>query len=311
MGVRDLTVVTTSYNSENTILAFIDQTSRAVAEIGLANWELIIVDDGSMDSSVELINQRILEGAPITLIELSRNWGQTPAIRTGLEHAKGNTVFLIDSDLEEDPALLKVFYTEFFASSHDMIFGRQKKRRGGFLEVISGIAFYKLFRFLTGVNQPDNIMTVRIMSTRFVKSLLLFKEFNLNLGAVWSFVGFSTEQLLIDKPRKWKTNYNWSGKLVLAIRALVSHSSIPLTTLAILGYIFSGIAFLLSIYWVLVFVITGAESGFTTVAVSIWLLGGFTSLTVSTLALYIGSIYDEVKHRPHSIIKQISRQKGV
>jgi putative glycosyltransferase len=187
-----------------------------------------------------------------------------------------------------------------------MIYGRQKKRRGGALEVISGIVFYKTFRFITGVNQPDNIMTIRIMIKRFVESLLLFREFNLNLGAVWSFVGFSTDEIFIEKPRKWRSNYNWSGKLLLAIRALVSYSSAPLSVLAILGYVFSGIAFLLSLYWILQFLFTGSESGFTTIAVSIWLLGGFTSLTVATLALYAGSIYDEVKKRPHSVIRQIS-----
>ncbi len=307
MSSPELSVVTTTFNSEKTILSFIESTVQSVAELEVANWELVIVDDGSSDASVDIIKQFASGGIPITLIELSRNWGQTPAIRTGLEHAKGGVIFLIDSDLEEDPFLLKAFYNDFYVHDCDMIFGRQKKRRGGVLEVWSGMLFYIIFRKLTGVRQPDNILTVRIMSRRFVESLLMYREFNLNLGAVWSIMGFSSRHMYVDKPRKWKTNYNWSKKVSLAIRAIVSYSSTPLAVLAFFGFTFAGVAFFFSIYWILSFLFAGAAAGFTTLVVSIWILGGFTALTVSTIALYVGSIFDEAKNRPHSIVKEITR----
>ena len=123
-----ISVVTTSYNSSNHINEFIERISNIFANKSFA-YEIIIVDDGSTDNSLDIIKNSQLNFANIILIELSRNFGHHPAIRCGLEHANGDLIYLIDSDLEEEPELFDEFYKELKVKDLDLVFGQQEFRK--------------------------------------------------------------------------------------------------------------------------------------------------------------------------------------
>ena len=121
----------------------------------------------------------------INIIDLSRNFGHHKALMTGLSYSKGELIFLIDSDLEEDPKLLEVFLNQMKLNKADVIYGVQKKRQGGFFGKISGEFYYRFFNFISKINFPRNVLTVRLMNRKYVDSLLLFKESELYLIGIW------------------------------------------------------------------------------------------------------------------------------
>src|SRR5262249_19506384 len=137
---------------------------------------IILVNDGSSDHSLDLAVKLTEEDKHVLVVDLSRNFGHHKAMMTGLAHSRGEQVFLIDSDLEEDPLWLLSFAEQMKREQCDLLYGVQKKRKGGWFEQLTGTLFYKTFRFFTGVDQPNNITTARLMTRRYVEALLLHKE---------------------------------------------------------------------------------------------------------------------------------------
>src|SRR5262249_22005503 len=127
------------------------------------DYEIIFVNDGSPDNALNIAIALYENDDQVRIIDLSRNFGHHKAIMTGLAHARGSLVFLIDSDLEEEPELLGKFYNEIHNSGADVVYGVQRTRKGGFFERISGSIFYRIFNWLSIYPIPQNLITVRLM----------------------------------------------------------------------------------------------------------------------------------------------------
>lgn len=306
----DLSVVTTSYNSENHIEEFLERLEDSIDSIGIKRWEIIIVDDGSSDRST-LVILNYLRRYPMELVVLSRNWGHAEAIREGLSRASGHMVFLIDSDLEEKPEWLLPMWKKKTELNCDVVFGVQAKRRGGFLEKLTGFVYYRSFRLFTGIKQPINHLTLRLMSRDYVSQLNQYKENELNLGATWASMGFNQVPLEFEKPRLRKSTYRTSKKISLFLGAIISHTRAPLNAVAVLGVFFSGISFVVGAYWVLTFFLNRPMDGFTSIITSIWLLGGVITLSLSVVAIYLGRVFEQVKSRPIALVKKVHSSRNL
>jgi putative glycosyltransferase len=297
-------VVTTTFNSAETLEPFLERVRNSVEAMNVREWELIVVDDGSVDNSVEVL-RRNSGKFPMKAIILSKNWGHSSAIRIGLREARGELVFLIDSDLEESPEWLEEMSVVLRDEGLDAVFGVQKSRRGGLLEKLSGFIFYRTFRFFSGVAQPDNILTIRLMKKRFVEAFNEFTEVNLNLGATWSSIGFEVKELAFSKPRLWKTRYSIASRLRIFLWAIVNYSSKLLYLNGVLGAIGGLLSVFVSVYWVVNFLAFGALEGFTSLAVAIWLLGGLILWVSGIASLYLAQIQLQTKQRPLGIVREI------
>ena len=171
-----LSIVTTLYKSSPYIDEFYARISKEAQKI-TDDYEIIFVDDGSPDDSLQKAVALYEKDSKVKVIELSRNFGHHKAIMTGLSHAKGEFVFLIDSDLEEEPELLGKFWEELHKEKElDVVFGVQESRKGGWFEKWSGEMFYKVFNYFSGVKIPKNFLTVRLMKQNYVKNLTSFQE---------------------------------------------------------------------------------------------------------------------------------------
>ena len=152
----DLSIVTTMYYSASYLEEFYNRITTTAGKIA-DDYEIIFVNDGSPDNSLDLAISFYERDDRVRVIDLSRNFGHHKAIMTGLSHAKGEVVFLIDCDLEEDPELLGKFYDELKCSDADVIYGVQQARKGGFVEKISGNIFYWMFNLLSSYPVPTNL----------------------------------------------------------------------------------------------------------------------------------------------------------
>jgi putative glycosyltransferase len=303
-----LSIIGTLYQSAPYIYEFYERSCKAARALVGEDFEIILVNDGSPDNSVELAIELHNKDARVVVVDLSRNFGHHKAIMTGLAQACGEYVFLIDSDLEEEPEWLISFKEQMLREHSDVVYGIQGERKGGAFERVTGSVFYKLFRALTGINQPNNIVTARLMSRRYVQALLSHQERELNIGGLWIITGFKQATQLVRKRSTSPTTYTLSGKFSHLVNAVTSFSSLPLVYTFYSGLLIS-ISALLFIFYLFVryFFISSPPSGYTSLIASIWLFAGLIIFFLGVQGVYISKIFFEVKQRPNTIIRQIHR----
>jgi putative glycosyltransferase len=303
-----LSIVATLYQSAPYIQEFYDRSCRAAAALVGDEFEIILVNDGSPDNSVELAVEIHKKDARVVVVDLSRNFGHHKAMMTGLAAATGEHVFLIDSDLEEEPEWLLAFSQQMLHEGSDVVYGIQGERKGGTFERITGSVFYKLFRTLTGINQPNNIVTARLMTRRYVQALLSHQERELNIGGLWIITGFKQARQLVRKHATSPTTYTIAGKFGHLVNAVTSFSSLPLVYTFYSGLLISLTALLFIAYlFIRFFFISTPPSGYTSLIASIWLFSGLIIFFLGVQGIYISKIFSEVKQRPYTIVRQVYR----
>lgn len=167
-----LSIVATLYQSAPYINEFYARASAAARQLAGEDFEIVLVNDGSPDNSLDLAIRLSEQDSHVVVVDLSRNFGHHKAMMTGLEYARGDLIFLIDSDLEEEPEWLLGFYEQMKQERCDVAYGVQKRRKGNWFERWSGQWFYRFFRALTGLALPENVVTTRLMTRRYVDALL-------------------------------------------------------------------------------------------------------------------------------------------
>lgn len=307
-----LSIVATLYQSAPYIAEFHRRASATAKTMVGEDYEIILVNDGSPDNSLELAVELTELDSHVTVVDLSRNFGHHKAMMTGLSYASGDQTFLLDSDLEEDPEWLLPFNAQMDSEGCDVVFGIQAKRKGDFVERISGWAFYRLFRMLTGIPQPNNVATARLMSRRYVNALISHKETELNIGGLWVVTGFKQAQQVIQKHSTSPTTYSLSRKFGHLVNAITSFSSLPLVftfyaglTISISATVY--IAYLIFLY---LFVASPPE-GYTSIVASIWLFSGLIIFFLGVQGIYLSKIFSEVKQRPYTIIRHVYKRRLV
>lgn len=299
-----LSIVTTLFNSSNHIEEFYTRVKKTVGIVEHDSFEIIFVDDGSSDDSASLAAALAQSDPNVVLVEFSRNFGHHQAIMAGLKRATGDYVYLLDSDLEEEPEWLLDFWNMLKDTKSEVVFGVQKKRKGGVIERITGNLYYLILNLLSEVKFPKNLVTARLMSRDYVDAVLLFTERHSSIGIFYAYAGFKQTPLEVDKKSLSKSSYSFFRKLNLALRGFANTSSRPLTFVFFLGLIIATLTFIIFISLFLRQLFYGYNiNGWTSLMlVNLFTLG--LIMTVNGLiGLYVGSIFEEVKRRPRYIVK--------
>lgn len=306
-----LSIVATLYQSAPYITEFHQRASAAAKKLVGENYEIVLVNDGSPDNSLDLAVQLTESDNHVVVVDLSRNFGHHKAMMTGLANAEGKHVFLIDSDLEEEPEWLIGFSEQMANDKSDIVYGIQEQRKGGFFERWSGQWFYRCFNALTELNLPKNAVTARLMTRRYVNALLLHDEREVFMAGLCFITGYKQTYHIIRKYSSSVTTYTLRKKLSLLINSVTSFSNMPLKSIFYSGIVISLIAVACVTYLVINWAFLNKPlSGWTSVMASIWLLGGLVMSSVGVVGIYLSKIFSETKRRPYTIIRQIyGRQK--
>jgi putative glycosyltransferase len=304
-----LSIVSTLYNSSATVDAFV-RRSCAVGEALYPNaFEIILVDDGSTDDSLNKAIGLCPQYPQLAIVELSRNFGHHNALREGLQHAKGELIWLLDSDLEEAPELLPEFLNQLESNNLDVVIGVQKSRKGGWRERFFGGWFWRIFNKLTDAQVPEDVSTARLMRRHVVEALLLYRESAFFFSGIQSLAGFKTTTLSFEKKSKGYSAYTLRKRTALMLNAVTSFSSKPLLYILAIGVgisclaVFSGMVLLLR-KWVFQ---VDFQTGWTSLILSIWFLSGVLMMMTGILGLYISKLFQEVKQRPNVIVRRVYR----
>jgi len=293
------------YYSAPHLKEFYERISKAAQKI-TADYEIIFVNDGSPDDSLDIAVALHEKDSRVTVVDLSRNFGHHRAMMTGLSYAHGEKVFLIDCDLEEEPELLGTLHDKFKAEDCDVVYGVQEARRGGTFERISGDLFYNIINIISEIDLPKNIFTARLMSARYVKSLVKHKEREIYIDGLWHLTGYTQIPVYVNKHSKSTSTYSLRKKLALCVNAITSFSDTPLIFIFYTGVFISSISALYILYLFIRKVFSGVDiSGWTSLIVSVWFLGGLTIFFIGIIGIYLSKIFIETKQRPYAIIRAV------
>ena len=301
----DLSIVTTLYYSAPYLDEFYARL-RATAEGLAVNFEIVLVNDGSPDDSLQKAIALHRRDKRVKVIDLSRNFGHHKAMMTGLTHACGELVFLVDSDLEEEPELLETFYRKLKATEVDVVFGVQQRRKGGLFERVSGAMFFRVFNALSTHPIPPNLITARLMTRKYVKALVQHRERETMIAGLWTITGFKQVSLPVAKHLKTSSTYDLRRKVSQLVNAITSFSSKPLDMIFYLGCVILFFSIIAAVDLIIRKLFFGALlQGWASLIVSVWLLGGLTIFCLGVIGIYLSKIFIEVKQRPYAIVKEV------
>ena len=309
MNNPHLSIVTTLYKSERFLDAFVTQCQEALAVIHCDNYELIFVNDGSPDNSLDTVLKLKETNNRIVAVDLSRNFGHHYAIMAGLAYSTGDYVFLIDCDLEVPPTHIPSFYNRLKEEKDcDVVYGVQEKRKGSFIERTIGGLFYNFFNSLTDTRIPENLLTERIMSRRYVDELVQMGDKNIFMAGMMQWIGFKQIPITIKKGlRDGESTYTLGKRLSLSMQAITSFSSYPLVMLFRFGFLISILSVMTGAYFLIKKLIYPeiVLSGFTFLIVVLLFSVGIIISSLGILGIYIDKLFNQTKNRQTFIVKHI------
>ena len=302
-----LSVVSTMYRSAPYIAEFHRRIAAAASAV-TSDYEIVLVNDGSPDDSLQRALAIAAKDDHVTVVDLSRNFGHHHAIVAGLAQAQGERVFLLDIDLEEQPEWLADFVAEQDRTQADVVFGVQQRRIGGLNSRYLGRLFYTVFNAISDTRIPESLCTVRIITRPFVDALLTLKDRNLFLAGNFAWVGFEQVPLVVQKtPRAGRSTYNLRRSTRLLFDGISSFSAYPLRAIFVTGLILSMVSGFVGLEMI-VYKLMWPETvmlGFSAIMVSIWFLGGLTIFFAGVIGLYLSKVFNEVKDRPQFIVRRV------
>lgn len=303
----EISIVSTMYWSRPFLQRFLAECLQALSDIKCDHFEILLVNDGSPDDSLAYALERRVDIPELVVVDLSRNFGHHHAAQAGLQFARGNLVFLIDCDLEVSPLVLGEFHRKLRDTGCDMVFGYQEARKGGRFEQISGSLFWKGFNLLSDIKIPENIVTERIMTRRYVEALLGMGDRNLFLAGMMSWIGFCQIGLpVVKKQRHGRSTYTLMRRVRLMVNAVSSFSAQPLVWLFNSGIIITLLSFSFAFYLVLrKLFFDDTLLGFTSVMTVMMLSLGILTTAMGVVGIYLGKVFNQVQNRPTYIVKDI------
>lgn len=300
-----LSIVATMYRSAPYVDEFCDRITRAATAI-TQDFEIVLVNDGSPDDSLDLALKRRVQDSRVRVVDLSRNFGHHPAMLTGLGQSKGKFVYLTDIDLEEEPELLSEYWTKLSQCIDvDVIAGIQVKRAGSIFGNLFGKSAWSFLSSISNVNLPQNMLTTRLMTRRFVDSVLEYQEREVFVAALFADAGFKQVLISAQKKPQHASTYSLIKRIRLFLAGLTAVSITPLYLAIYLTLIM--VALLLGVgLFALWTVFNGSNvPGWTSI---LFLVASSTALILlvqSVTAIYLAHVFKEVKRRPLTVIRNI------
>jgi putative glycosyltransferase len=304
-----LSIVSTMYRSRQFLDQFLKQCLQSVHDIGCTKFEIVLVNDGSPDDSVDYAISRKHDIPELVIVDLSRNFGHHYAMQAGLRHARGELIMLIDCDLEVSPMILRQFKERMEETGCDMVYGYQELRKGGVFERASGGFFYKAFNLLSDIKIPENIATERLMTRRYVEALMQLGDHNLFMGGMMSWVGFDQIGIPVKKKqREGKSSYTLLRRIHLMVNAISSFSAVPLVWMFNVGMFITAASFGYLFYLLFRKILfNDTMIGFTSMMALMTLSLGILTTGLGIIGIYVGKVFTQVQNRPTYIVKDIYR----
>ncbi len=305
-----MTVVAPFFNEAAGLEVFYARLVEQLDGLGLA-YELIFVDDGSEDRTLELLHQLAENDSRLTVLALTRNFGHQAALTAGLDLAAGEAVVVMDSDLQHPPEVIGSLVTEYEAGA-DIVYAVRRNARLGLFKRLFSRIHYALMEHVSSVKMERDAADFRLMSAVAVAALRKMRETHRYLRGMVGWLGFPPSVVHYEQPTRHagKPSYTWRKSLRMARHGIFSFSTIPLELVTWLGV---GLTALGGVYLAYILIVTfrgETVAGWASVMVGVLVIGGVQLLSLGILAQYLGMLFEQSKGRPLYVVKQ-ERRGGI
>ena len=310
-----VSLVVPCYNEEKALPFFYKEIYKIAAQMQGFQFELIFVDDGSKDRTLEICKELKLLDERVHYLSFSRNFGKEAALYAGLKAATGNYIAVMDADLQDPPELLKDMLSILQNEEQiDCVATRRTTRRGEPpIRSFFAKSFYKLINRISKAEIMDGARDFRMMTRQVVDAVLSMGEYNRFSKGIFGWIGFRTKWLDYVNVERVAGETKWSfWKLFLyAIDGIIAFSTMPLVIASLSGILFCITAILMAVYFAVKTVLYGDPvAGFPTLICLILLIGGVQLFCIGILGQYLSKTYLEAKKRPIYIVKETDRMEG-
>lgn len=304
---KKISIVVPCFNEDLVLKELFSRLQATVTRLENYDVELIFIDDGSTDSTLEVLRGMALENSNLRLVSFSRNFGHQVAVSAGIDLSSGDAIVLIDADLQDPPELIPAM-VEKWSQGIDVVYGvRTKRKNETYFKRISAKFFYRLLRVLSGTDIPADTGDFRLISRRVAEVLRSMPENDRFMRGMVSWTGFTQQSLSYERDGRFagETKYTLRKMVSLATDAILSFSIVPLRISVTLGLISSLLAFIGIAYAVFARLFSNEwVEGWAFIVISVLFVGGVQLLSIGILGEYLGRLYLMTKSRPLYVIKE-------
>ena len=306
--MKKISVVVPMYYEEEVAKECYTRLKNVLEKIENYNYEIIFVNDGSKDKTLEILKEIAKENKNVKIISFSRNFGHQCAVTAGLRYVTGDAIVIIDADLQDPPELIPEMI-KLWEEGNEVIYGKRKSREGeSRFKLLTASMFYKTLNALSDVEIPKDTGDFRLVDRKVVEVINSLPEHNKFLRGLFSWVGFKQKAYEYERKERYagKTKYPLKKMLKLAQDGIFSFSIKPLKIVGAMGILSVIISIMLFVYAVLSYAFdwNNLVPGWTSLMVTMTFIGGMILISLWMIGEYIGRIYDETKRRPEYIIDE-------
>ena len=299
-----LSVVIPVYNEAENIVPLYERLSSTLGQLG--GSEIIFVDDGSGDSSAEIVLDLRKRDSSVKLIRLSRNFGHQAALSAGLDHARGQAVVFMDADLQDPPELITELVREWRAG-HEVVYAVRRKRKEALVKRLGYFVFYRLLQPLAETQIPLDAGDYCLIDGKVAEAMRALPERNRFLRGLRSWVGFKQIGVPYDRPARLsgEAKYTMRRLVKLALDGLLAFSSTPLRLASYLGFVTAAAGVVYTLVAVFAKLLTGnVPAGWTSIVALLLTVGGIQLIMTGVVGEYLARVYTETKGRPLYVIRE-------
>ena len=302
----ELSVVSPCYGAPTLLRELVRQITETVAQL-TDSYEIILVEDCSPDNSRDIIRELCAQDSHVKGVFLSRNFGQQSALNAGYDTAKGDYVVTLDCDLQNPPSQIRDLFLKA-KEGYDIVFATRRNRPDNFFMTQGSHVFNKLMGFLTDTRQDEAVAEFAIFSHKVIDAMAKMGDYHRYNPLMTQWVGFKTAKVDVEHAVRTdgkRSSYSMRKRIELAVSTAVSFSTKSLRLIVYFGTLVTLAAIVGAVVLVIKTIIMDETvSGWATLFVSMWFIAGIMIMIMGIIAVYVGSIFDEVKHRPSYLISE-------
>lgn len=307
-----VTILVPAYNEEEVLYMLYERLRALMDDTTAYDFEVLLVNDGSKDKTLQMMQELREKDKRINYLNLSRNFGKETAMIAGLDYCKGDAVIIIDADLQDPPELIPEML-KYWEEGYDDVYAKRKSREGeSFFKKFTSKMYYKVLQAFTKIEIQKDTGDFRLLDRRCVEALKSMRESQRYTKGLFSWIGYNKKEILYDRdPRAaGKTKWNYGKLINLSIDGITSFTTSPLRWAAIIGVLVSLIGFIYMIFIIIKTIVSGIDvPGYASTMVVILFLGGIQLIFLGVIGEYLGRAFNEGKHRPLYFVERYNEEK--
>lgn len=312
MQNKKISIIIPAYNESESLPYLYERLTKILNEITNYDFEILFINDGSKDNTLELIKKYREKDERICYVDFSRNFGKEIAMIAGIDYAEGDAVIFMDADLQDPPELIPTLI-KYWEEGYDDVYARRKTRKGEtFLKKLTSKMYYKVLQSLTKVEIQKDTGDFRLLDRRCINALKKMRESQRCSKSMFSWIGYKKKEVLFDRePRKaGKTKWNYIKLIDLAIDGITSFTTTPLR---ISTYLSIPTFLTLIIYFIYVLIkcarLHVAIQAFQAIILLVLFFSGVQIMLFGIVGEYLGRIFNETKNRPLYLVNEYNGEK--